>query len=233
MRVLAVGAHPDDIEILCAGTLAKFAKQGHEIVMCYVTNGNMGHMIIPPDELAEIRKEEARKSAAVIGAEMLWMNIDDQMTVDDLDSRLKFIEMVRRAKADLVLTHYPDDYIMDHRRTSSLVFESTFMSGLPHVKTESKHHAGVVPIYEMDTLAGIGFLPTEWVDISDCFETKIEMLSQHQSQVKWLKDHDNIDIIEFVTVAARYRGIQAGVKYAEGFRRVYQWPRVSPERLLP
>ena len=85
----------------------------------------------------------------------------------------------------------------------------------------------------MDTLAGLGFSPTEWVDIGDFFDTKIRMLSQHQSQVKWLKDHDNIDVIEFVTTAARYRGIQAGVQYAEGFVRVLQWPRASAERLLP
>lgn len=233
MRVLAVGAHPDDIEILCAGTLAKFAAQGHEVIMCYVTNGNMGHMLIPPDELAEIRKQEAMNSAAVIGAEMIWMNIDDQLVVDDLPTRMKFTEMVRQARPDLVISHYPDDYIMDHRRTSSLVFEATFLKGVPHLKTESASHPGVPPLYQMDTPAGLGFLPTEWVDISEFFETKMKMLSQHQSQVKWLKDHDNIDILEFVTTAARYRGIQVGVQYAEGFIRVEQWPRASAQRLLP
>jgi len=233
MRVLAVGAHPDDIEILCAGTLAKFAALGHQVVMAYATNGNMGHMFIPPDELAEIRRKEATNSAAVIGAEMIWMNIDDQLIVDDLPTRMKFIEMVRQARPDLVITHSPNDYIMDHRRTGSLVFEATFMAGLPNLKTQSPAHPGVSPLYYMDSLAGIGFLPTEWVDISDHFDAKIKMLSQHQSQVKWLKDHDNIDIIEFVTTAARYRGIQVGTQYAEGFVRVNQWPRASAQRLLP
>jgi len=76
MRVLAVGAHPDDIELLCAGTLAKFKQQGADIFMCYLCKGDMGHYKIKPPELAKIRKEEAEKSAQVLGAKIqggiLW-----------------------------------------------------------------------------------------------------------------------------------------------------------------
>ena len=233
MRVLAVGAHPDDIEVLCAGTLARYAKEGHHVTMAYVMNGNMGHMVIPADELAEIRREEARRAAEVIGADFIWMGIDDELIVDDIPTRMKFVEMVRQARPDVVLTHYPEDYIMGHRRTSSLVFEGTFLASVPHAETESPVHDRVPPIFHMDTPTGMGFLPTEWVDITETMETKKEMLLQHQSQLKWLKDHDDIDVVETMTAAARYRGLQVGVGYAEGFRQVLQWPRGTVKRLLP
>ncbi|HRU32240.1 MAG TPA: PIG-L family deacetylase, partial [bacterium] len=71
MRILAVGAHPDDLELLCAGTLAKYSKEGHTVVMAHMCNGNKGHFTIPPEELASIRAEEAKKSAEIIGAEII------------------------------------------------------------------------------------------------------------------------------------------------------------------
>ena len=73
MRVLAVGAHPDDLEILCSGTLAKYAKQGHHVTMAVATNGEVGSMTLPNEEIAAVRKAEAAASAAVIGADFVWM----------------------------------------------------------------------------------------------------------------------------------------------------------------
>jgi len=233
MRVLAVGAHPDDLEILCAGTLAKYAQRGDTVVMCYATNGNQGHFVIQPEELGRIRCEEARQATQVIGAEFLWLDLPDQLVEEDMATRRKFIEMVRQARPDMVLTHHPDDYIMDHRRVSRLVFEATFVATVAHVETGSPHHTKIAPIYYMDSLAGVEFLPEEYVDISDTLGAKREMLSKHQSQVQWLKEHDNIDIMEFMETVARFRGLQAGVRYAEGFRRLRAWGRTTPERLLP
>ncbi|MCZ7545518.1 MAG: PIG-L family deacetylase [Anaerolineae bacterium] len=77
--VLAVGAHPDDIEILCAGTLARYAQAGVRVVIGVATDGSAGHMAIPPDELAGIRRAEAERAAAVIGAELIWMGYTDEL----------------------------------------------------------------------------------------------------------------------------------------------------------
>ena len=74
-RYLFVGPHPDDIEINCAGTLAKYAAQGHKVFTATATNGNVGSATLPMDEIARIRKEEARKAAAVIGAEYICLGI--------------------------------------------------------------------------------------------------------------------------------------------------------------
>src|SRR5438874_4084539 len=77
MRVLAVGAHPDDLEILCGGTLARFVREGHEVVMCHATLGNRGSFVHTSEEIGRIRREEARAAAAVAGAESVTLGLTD------------------------------------------------------------------------------------------------------------------------------------------------------------
>jgi len=232
-RVLAVGAHPDDIEILCAGTLARCRARGDDIAICVVTNGNMGSMTIQPPQLAAIREAEARESASRLEAEFHWLNIPDEFLYPDHETRMRFIEMIRAARPDLILTHAPNDYHQDHRTVSELVFVSSFIGAVPNVQTASPAHPQIAPLYYFDTLAGVDFLPTEYVDITETLETKLAMLRCHRSQLEWLGDYNGIDIVEFVTTVARFRGLQCGARYAEGFRRADAWPRVTTSRLLP
>ncbi len=233
MRVLAVGAHPDDLEILCGGTLARYAQEGHDVIMCVATDGTAGHMIIKPAELAKIREREARNAAKVIDADFIWLGFPDELIFDDRPTRLAFVDAIRQARPDLIITHTPDDYHPDHRTVSKLVFDASFVASLPNIETEHPAHPVVPPIYFMDTLAGKNFHPSEFVDISATIETKRRMLACHESQVTWLKDHDDIDIMEFMNSVARARGFQCNVEYAEGFRSEDVWPRKAPHRLLP
>jgi N-acetylglucosamine malate deacetylase 1 len=85
----------------------------------------------------------------------------------------------------------------------------------------------------MDTVAGVGFMPSEYVDISESIEIKLAALDCHQSQIKWLKEHDSIDFLDFVRTCSKYRGLQCGVPYAEAFRPCQAWPRMRAARLLP
>jgi hypothetical protein len=101
------------------------------------------------------------------------------------------------------------------------------------VKTEHERHTKVPVIYYMETIVGMGFIPSMYVDITNTFETKKDMLSQHCSQLVWLKEHDNIDVLDIMETMAKFRGWQCGVKYAEGFNPCLLWPRVAPARLLP
>lgn len=231
--VLAVGAHPDDLEILCAGTLARYARRGVRVVMAVATDGSAGHMVIPPEELAQIRREEARRSAAVIGAALIWMGYTDELIFEDISTRLRFVDLIRQAQPDLILTHDPHDYHPDHRVVSRLVFDASFLSGLAHVKTDHPAHPGVQPLYYFDVLTGVNFNPTEYVDITETYALKRDMLACHESQRKWLKDHDNIEVMDFIDVMARSRGLQCGVAYAEGFRPEIGWGRLRPYRVLP
>jgi N-acetylglucosamine malate deacetylase 1 len=232
-RVLAVGAHPDDIEIQCAGTLASYARIGTQISIAIATDGSAGHMLIPPKELALIRKREAQESASEIGASFFWLGYGDELLFEDIQTRMTFVEVIRKARPDAIFTHFPEDYHPDHRVTSRLVFDASFLASLPNIKTESPAHLLVPPLYYFDAMGGVNFIPTEYVDITDSFETKRRMLSCHNSQVKWLEDHDNMDVLEVIERAAANRGLQCGVRYAEGFRCEIAYPRLRTYRVLP
>src|SRR5262245_1703278 len=105
MKVLAVGAHPDDIEFLCAGTLAKYKRLGHEVAMAIATNGEVGSSTLPKAEIAAIRKKEAAASAAVIGAEFHWLGYPDEFLFNSEESRLRFIDLVRAVRPDIIICH--------------------------------------------------------------------------------------------------------------------------------
>ena len=234
MNILAIGCHPDDLEIGCAGTLAKYAERGDRVIMCHVANGNLGHVVIMPDELRKMRTKEAEDAAALIGAESINIDVGDMhVEASERETINRLIEVVRYAKPDLIITHNPDDYMRDHQQTSQLAFHASFGSSLPHLLMDSDSYSEIVPIFYMDTLAGINFAPTEYVDVTETIETKLKMLACHESQIKWMLEHDKIDFIDFVRTCSKYRGLQCGVPYAEGFRQYAGWPRFSTKRLLP
>jgi LmbE family N-acetylglucosaminyl deacetylase len=233
MRILAVGAHPDDIEFLCAGTLAIYSKKGYEIFMCHVCDGNKGSSTVSSDELAKIRREEAIKSARIIGATSIWGEMSDGEVVLDVNSRLKIIDVIRQANPDLIITHSPDDYHSDHINVSRLVFESCYLANLELWKTSYPPTDRLPYLYYMDTEAGIDFNPTEYVDISDTIDTKIKMMLENKSQIEWLRKVHDYDAIEVIELTARFRGLQAGVKYAEAFVQKKMCPQVLTKRVLP
>lgn len=233
MRILAVGAHPDDLEILCGGTLAKYRARGDEVVMCHVANGDKGHFVIMPEELTRIRASEAEQAAAVIGAECVALNFLDVEIFDTLQARKRVIDMVRVARPDVVITHHPDDYHTDHQAATQLLLEATFSATVPHVESEHSFLPKLPVVYFMDTLAGLHFQPTEYVDITGFIAQKKEMLSKHVSQLGWLKEHDDYDALDALETQAKFRGYQCGVKYAEGFIRYRVWGRNQPGYFLP
>ena len=234
MRVLAVGAHPDDLEILCGGTLVRFAREGHDVVMCNATLGNRGSFEHSSDAIAEIRLEEARRAARLAGAEHTTLGFTDgEVDASSRDQRTAVVDLVRDVRPDLILTHSPHDYMSDHNEVSRLVFDCSFHATLPLLETAKPHHDTVTPIYYMDTVMGIGFQPTEYVDVSGVIDTKVAMLEAHQSQVTWLRDHDGVDIVEQMKTTTRFRGQQCGVAYAEGFVPCLTWLRGTTQRLLP
>lgn len=234
MRVLAIGAHPDDIEIACAGTLAKCVARGDKVIVCHVSSGNLGHVVIPPDELRIIRDAEAVKAGSLAGIEVISAGFDDLEIFDNnKEARDRIVEIIQYADPDFIITHNPDDYMPDHTATSRLVFDASFAATLPNYPTKTKKAAKLVPIYYMDTLAGVNFNPTEYVDISDFIDLKLKMLCCHESQVVWMKDHDGIDFPDMVKTCSRYRGYQCGAAYAEGFRPCQVYLKGTTKRLLP
>jgi LmbE family N-acetylglucosaminyl deacetylase len=107
------------------------------------------------------------------------------------------------------------------------------MATVPHLKTESPPLNDIPTLFYMDHTAGALFQPTDYVDVTGPFESKTAMLECHQSQVKWLKDHDGVDMVDFMRVIARYRGLTCGVQYAEAFKKVESWGRLKAASVLP
>jgi LmbE family N-acetylglucosaminyl deacetylase len=234
VRVLAVGAHPDDLEILCGGTLARYVREGHEVVMCHATRGDKGSYVHTSEEIARIRGEEARRAAEICGADYVSLGLSDtEVSASDPEQRRLVVDLVRDARPDVIITHGPEDYMSDHNELSRLVFDCSFHATVPLLETGKPAHSVVAPIYFMDTIAGLGFLPSEYVDVTETIGVKAAMLEAHQSQLTWLRDHDGVDIVEEMKTASRYRGQQCGVRYAEGFRPCLVWLRGTTRRLLP
>ena len=130
MRVLAVGCHPDDLEIACAGTLRKYVEQGAEVYMCHVANGDQGHVVIEPQELAAMRTLEAENAGKIIGAkEVFNLNVSDlQVNSHDLDVMDAMADIVRFTRPDVIITHNDDDYMLDHKETSIIATNGSFCS---------------------------------------------------------------------------------------------------------
>jgi LmbE family N-acetylglucosaminyl deacetylase len=233
LRVLGIGCHPDDLEIYCAGTLARYAAAGHTVIMGVVANGDKGHYEIPSEELARIRAREAAESAGVIGAQLIMLGVPDGQVYSDHPTRSKVIDLVRQARPDVVITHAPNDYFGDHTAVSELACDGSFLASAPLFETEHPACEKIPPVYFMDTAMGVGFDPQEYVDITETIETKLEMVSKHQSQLVWLRDHDGIDILDNARTVARFRGLQCGAAHAEAFRIHAVWGRQLTRRMLP
>ena len=238
MNILAIGAHPDDIEISCGGTLAKYTKMGHKVFTATATNGNIGSATLPMEEIAAIRKEEARRAAAHIGAEYICLDYDDEMFFEDKAARLAFIDLVRYCKADVILTHNPEDYNPDHELTSKIINDIAVMIPIEKIKTKNPAYDKIPIIAYFEPVNGLGFVPTEYVDITDTIEIKMAMCREHKSQVTWMQDNykdtmSDKDFLDQYYTIAKYRGIQCGVNYAEGFRMANDAYRVVPYRVLP
>ncbi len=241
MNVLAIVAHPDDMEFCCAGTLSKCVKRGDRVICCHVSSGSLGSVSIPPEELRPMRAAEAKVAGALAGIEVIYGGFDDLEIYDNnKEARDRIVDVIRYANPDFIITHYPEDYMPDHTAVSRLVFDASFTATLPNY-TDYPHvysavdgePAKLCPIYYMTSEGGINFDPTEFVDVTDEMDLKIEMLKCHKSQIEWLSDHADSDSIDQLKYVGKFRGMQCGVEYAEAFTQCQAYLKGTTKRLLP
>lgn len=226
MNIIFFGAHPDDLEILCAGTIATCAAQGHTVWMAVATNGNVGSPTLTNAEIAAVRQAEAESAARTLGAAgLIWMNENDEFLFDDERTRLKFVDAVRQAKADVIVTHNPNDYHPDHVACSKLASDARILSAVRLIPTAHPHLPKNPELFHMDSIAGIRFEPQFYVDVSAHYDLKQKAVQCHHSQNAWLKSIFNTDLSNFVQVQSAFRGMQAGVRYAEAFVQPVYWPK--------
>jgi LmbE family N-acetylglucosaminyl deacetylase len=233
MNILAIGAHPDDLELLCAGTLALYAEAGHQVFMAVATNGNVGTPDLTRDEIRAIRKAEQEAACAIIGAELIWMDFDDEWLFNDRPTRTVFLDAIRRARPDVMFVHAPTDYHPDHRISGQIAEDCRIPAAVRLVETSLPQAPKVPHLFRMDTIGGVEFEPEAYVDITRVIDIKRRMLACHESQVGWLKAIYDLSPVEMMEFIARQRGLVAGCAFAEGFAEVKTYPRTGSQALLP
>src|SRR5579883_1619115 len=224
-RVLAVVAHPDDAELLCAGTLARARGDGAAVGICVLCQGDKGQPTPPLRDLAGVRRAEMAAAAALLGADLLLGEFPDGTLVDGVEERHRLTELYRRFRPTLVLAHSADDYHPDHRAAGALAEAVSWFCA-------SAGHVGSVPpvpqppaLWWMDTVNSSGFEPGFFVDISGFVDLKRQMLACHLSQLQRGQDRDFAPLEELMLRQCRTRGAQAGVAAAEAFRVHSAWKR--------
>jgi LmbE family N-acetylglucosaminyl deacetylase len=229
-RVLAVHAHPDDVEILVGGTLALLAGRGHAIRIVTATAGEGGSAEFDPGETARLRQAEAAASAAHIGAQFRCLGFPDLGVFNDDASRRAVTEMVRQAAPDVVITASPADYHPDHEAIAVLVRDACFAAPVANYRTGPSPALATIPaLYFTDAIGGrdrdgVRLKRDFAVDISAAFTTKLAMLGEHRSQAAWvLKQHGISDLGADMEAWSRRVGADFGVDLAEGFRQ-YRHP---------
>jgi N-acetylglucosamine malate deacetylase 1 len=234
MNILALGAHPDDVEFLCAGTLLRYRAQGHRIFIALTTSGNQGSNVYDSrEQIGAMREAEQLAAAKVLDADVRFLRYDDELLLDSLDARRAVINAMRWAQPDVIFTNPPWDPSPDHAETGKIV--SKLMLSLPgkNIPADEPPVAKKVSLFYWDIPGGIDFLPEVYVDIGDTLDRKLAALSNHRSQVEWMANYTDDDFLEYCTTLARFRGIQAGCKYAEGFRAFRIHGYMPNFKLLP
>ena len=195
VSILAIGAHPDDIEFGCGGSLIKYSQRGHRLFLLVMTGGGSGAS-------SETRMVEQAAARQVLGAEeIFWGGYQDTHLGVDAEMIKKIESVIASVKPEFIFCHFPDDTHQDHRHLAQAV-----MSATRYIRN--------VLFYEGPTTQN--FDPQVYVDVADTLEVKLEALRAHRSQVMKTNIED-LSIIEVARSCANFRGIQGRVKYAEAF----------------
>ncbi|MFC1814703.1 PIG-L deacetylase family protein [Thermodesulfobacteriota bacterium] len=195
MNILAIGAHPDDIEFGCGGSLIKYAAKDYRIYLLVMTAGGMGAP-------ARVRTKEQFDAKSILGAEhIFWGGYEDTFLVPDKDMIGKIETVVSEVKPGFIFCHFPDDTHQDHRHLCQATVSAT-------------RHIQNVIFYEGPTTQN--FTPHVYIDISNTLDKKLAALKAHRSQLQ-KTNIEELSIVELAYSSANFRGIQGRVKYAEAF----------------
>lgn len=189
LRIMVVGAHPDDCDFGCGGTAVKFAREGHAVKFLSVTDGSAGHQTDDRKTLAARRAKEAENSGKIAGIEYEVLRFPDGELEVNLETRSEVMRNIRRFNPDMVITHRPNDYHPDHRYTSQIVQDASYLLMVPNVcpDTPAMDHQPVF-LYLSDSFKKPNpFTPDVIVSVDDAAETKVKMIACHVSQCfEWL-----------------------------------------------
>lgn len=225
--VLAVLAHPDDAEFLCAGTLIRLRREhGWNVHIATMTAGDCGSAEHSAEEISRLRRAEGAAAAVQIGGAYHCLEERDLLVMYNERTLSKATRLLRRVRPNLVITHSPADYHLDHEQTSTIVRAAAFGAPVPLYEPGEAPPLEHIPhLYYCDPVEGKDALgrdtpPAFRIDISAVIETKRAMLECHATQRNWLIKHHGMD--NYVTSMrewSAHRGRECGTSFAEGFRQ--------------
>ena len=199
LRILAIGAHPDDCEVALGGTAAMWAAAGHAVRFVAATNGETGHHVQAGAQLAQRRVAEAAAAAKVLGVESLVLPVPNGQLEPTLPYRRLFVRTIREFRPDLVITHRPNDYHPDHRYTSQLVQDSAYIVTVPNTcaETPALRHNPVMAYCCDRFRKPIPFQGDVVVAIDSVIEKMFDAIHCHTSQMyEWIPwSRDRIDSV--------------------------------------
>ena len=214
--VMAIGAHPDDVELIAGGTVAKLVRKGRSVVIVDLTRGEMGSR-----GTAETRAQEAREAAGVLGiADRVSLDMGDGLLANTLENRVQVIELMRRFRPTIVLTHHWHDLHPDHCAASHIVQDSMYPVGMAKFPAQGRPYR---PNEFLFFMGHFPFKPDIIVDVSEDFDKKLEALGCYVSQLHKpgsTEPETNISqpgFIAMITAQARHYGAQILKAYGEPF----------------
>ncbi len=230
--VLAIAAHPDDIEFFMAGAMLQLAKRGWELHYMNLCDGSRGSTTMDRTTCAATRLEEARRAAEVLGATFYEPIYPDMEAVYDQTNLRKVAAIVRKAKPTIVLTHSPIDYMEDHEVACRLATSATFTHGMPNFESDPPLPVFMEPVtvYHAQppghrTPIGDLVTPHFILDETDVIEIKEAALACHASQKQWLDESQGMDsYLQTMRDLSLQMGTRSGkFRYGEGWRRREHW----------
>ena len=236
MNISFIGAHPDD-EMYCLGTLLLYRRRGDRLSLISATNGDKGMSDdpnFPHADCARIRSEEMDAVARALSADYICLGEPDEALYDTWENRLKMIDAIRRVKPDVVFTHYPQDYNLDHTATSELVFQATLLSQIASVSTSSPPLDRVPAIFYVDPGPGFGFEATHFVQLDEATTKEARrIMGFHKSQMEVSQRLLGKDYRDTIHERWKAAGERVGVPFAEAFRPCLASRRTPLAKLLP
>ncbi|MCS7468786.1 PIG-L family deacetylase [Stieleria sp. ICT_E10.1] len=236
--VLAIAAHPDDIEYLMVGTMLQLARRGWELHYVNLCDGSRGSTTMDREECARTRLAEAKNACQMMGATFYDPIYPDMAATYSFENLAKVTAIVRTAKPSVVLTHSPSDYMEDHEIACRLAVSAAFSHGMPNLVSDPP----VPPFYEPVTVyhcqpvgnrTPLGELVTPhfFVDHSDLIDKKVELLGCHASQKEWLDESQGMDsyLQTMRDINAETGQMSGKFEYAEGWRKHLHWGFCGPD----
>lgn len=235
MNVVSIMAHADD-EMHCLGTMLKCRGRGDSLAFITLTDGSKGFVQQPEIERTEaagIRHAEMSALVEAAGGEYINLMEADEFLYDTPGMRMRLIEAIRETKADLIFTHYHEDYNADHITTHSLVHHCAMQACLPVLPTASPPLENHPAIFQCEPSGAIHFPATHYVDISEFHDEKVALLSYHGSQEEAMLAATGSGLEALCSRLEAFRGYQAGCQWAEAFIPMPGRGSIKPYSVLP